>query len=138
MLTWNEQFATGSPSIDEQHRELIRHCNDFEGLLTHTNPSRKDIDVIIEFLGFLEKYVDRHFSYEEQCMASARCPAHQKNREAHAQFKQMFQAHKQHAQKEGFRLELLVELNRVIHAWIQDHLLHVDTELKPCLTRPGN
>jgi hemerythrin len=137
MLTWNEQFATGSPTIDEQHRELIRQCNEFESLLGHTNPTTHDIAVVIEFLDFLEGYVSRHFSYEEQCMASARCPAHQKNREAHAHFKQMFQQHKEHAQKEGFRLELLVELNNAIHAWIKDHILRVDTELKPCLARPA-
>jgi hemerythrin len=137
MLIWNEQFATGSRTIDEQHRELIRHCNEFESLLTRTNPTRQDIAVIIGFLEFLEGYVERHFRYEEQCMDSVRCPAHHKNREAHAHFKQMFSQHKQHAEKEGFRLELLVELNRVIHAWIQDHILRVDTELKPCLARPG-
>ena len=137
MLTWTEQFATGSPMIDAQHRELIRHCNEFERLLDHTNPSLQDITVIIDFLSFLEGYVDRHFHYEEQCMASVRCPAHQQNREAHAQFKQVFQQHRQHVHKDGFRLELLVELNRVIHAWIQDHILQVDTGLNPCLARPA-
>ncbi len=133
MLTWTEQFATGSPMIDGQHRDLIRHCNEFERLLDHTNPSLQDVAVIIDFLSFLEDYVDGHFRYEEQCMESYRCPAHQKNLEAHAYFKQLFQQHKDHARKAGFRLELLVELNRVIHAWIQDHILHVDTGLKPCL-----
>jgi hemerythrin len=30
MLIWTEQFATGFPKIDEQHRQLIRHVNQLE------------------------------------------------------------------------------------------------------------
>ena len=135
MLLWTEQFTTGSPTIDEQHRELIRQLNQFEGLLVQTNPTTKEIAGIIQFLEFLEKYVDFHFSYEEKCMESYRCPAHQKNSQAHQNFKQLFQRFKSHAQHEGFRLQMLVELNQSINVWIQDHILRVDTELKPCLAK---
>jgi hemerythrin len=137
MLLWDEKFATGSPVIDEQHRQLIRHLNQFEGLLVQTNPTGRDIAFIIQFLAFLEDYVDSHFSYEEKCMESYRCPAHQKNQQAHQNFKQLFQRLKANTQKEGFRLEMLFELNQTINVWIQDHILRVDTQLKPCLARPG-
>jgi len=133
MLLWTEQFATGSPSIDEQHRQLIRHLNHFEGLLVETNPTPENLSDIARFLEFLEGYVDAHFSFEEQCMESHRCPAHQKNLQAHQNFKKLFHTFKLRAQKEGFRLTMLVELNQTINAWIQDHILRVDTELKPCL-----
>jgi len=133
MLLWNEKFATGSPVIDEQHRELIRHLNEFEGMLIKTNPTTQDIVVIIEFLDFLEKYVDAHFSYEEDCMERHRCPVHQKNVHAHQQFRELFQKFKRSARKEGFRLPMLTELNQVINVWIQEHILAVDTSLKPCL-----
>jgi len=135
MLLWEEKFATGSPTIDEQHRQLIRHLNQFEGLLVQTNPTASDIIFIIHFLEFLENYVDAHFSFEEKCMESYRCPAHQKNLRAHQDFKHLFQRFKANAQKEGFRLEMLVELNQTINVWIQSHILSVDTELKPCLAK---
>lgn len=135
MLLWEEKFATGSPTIDEQHRQLIEHLNQFEGLVLKTNPTAADVTLIIHFLDFLENYVDKHFSFEEQCMESYRCPAHQKNREAHQNFLQLFQQHKRQAQKGGFRLELLVELSRATNHWIQDHILRVDVELKPCLAK---
>ena len=137
MLLWTEQFATGSPTIDEQHRQLIRHLNKFESLLVETNPTPEHLATLIRFLDFLERYVDEHFSYEEKCMESYRCPAHQKNLAAHQNFKQLFQRFKRRSQKEGFRLEMLVELNQTINAWIQDHILRVDTELKPCIARSG-
>jgi hemerythrin len=133
MLLWTEQFATGSPTIDEQHRQLIRHLNQFESLLVHTNPTPEHVAEIIRFLDFLENYVDAHFSYEEQCMESHRCPAHQRNQQAHQNFKQLFQRFKVRSQKEGFRVGMLVELNQTINVWIQDHILRVDVELKPCI-----
>ncbi len=137
MLLWTEQFATGSPTIDEQHRQLIRHINQLEGLLVQTNPTSKDVAFLIQFLDFLENYVDSHFSYEEKCMESYRCPAHAKNQQAHENFKQLFRRFKSHTQKEGFRLEMLVELNQTINAWVQDHILRVDVQLRPCFPRPA-
>jgi hemerythrin len=137
MLLWNEQFATGSPVIDEQHRQLIRHLNRFEGLLVETNPTPENLAAIIQFLDFLEDYVESHFRYEEGCMESHRCPAHQKNLQAHQNFREMFQRFKARAQKEGFRTIMLAELNQTINAWVQDHILRVDTQLKPCLSQPG-
>ena len=134
MLLWEEKFATGSPVIDEQHRQLIRHLNRLEGMLVQSNPTPKDVAFIIQFLAFLEDYINSHFSYEESCMESHRCPAHAKNRQAHENFKQMFQRLKAHSRKEGFRREMLMELNQTINVWVQDHILRIDTQLTPCLT----
>ena len=133
MLLWTEQFATGSPDLDEQHRQLIYHLNQFEGLLMETNPTPDNVIEIIRFLDFLEDYVDIHFTYEEKCMQSSRCPAHKKNLQAHEHFRQLFQGFKLRAQKQGFRTAMLMELNETINVWIQDHILRVDTELRPCL-----
>jgi len=138
MLLWSEQFSTGSAAIDDQHRHLIQHLNHFEGLLVQTNPTTEDIASIVQFLGFLEDYIDSHFSYEEQCMEQHRCPAHQKNRLAHEHFKELFHLFKNRAQKEGFRIAMLVDLNQTINAWVQDHILRVDTQLKPCVGRSGD
>jgi len=32
---------------------------------------------------------------------------------------------------------MLKELNQTINVWIQDHILRVDTQLKPCLEKPA-
>jgi len=138
MLLWTEQFSTGSPAIDEQHRQLIRHLNQFEGLLVVSNPTPRDIAGIIEFLDFLGDYVESHFQFEEDCMERHRCPAHQKNLQAHENFRQMFQRFKASSQKEGFRVEMRIELSQTINAWVQDHILRVDTALKPCLAQLVN
>ena len=137
MLTWSEQYSTGSPTIDDQHRQLFEHLNQLEGLLIRTNPTSEDMAILTQLLDFLQHYIDTHFSYEERCMESYRCPAHQKNKEAHEHFKQVFQRFKTRTQKEGFRFLMLVELNQTINAWVEDHILRVDTQLKPCIMRAG-
>jgi len=137
MLIWTEKFSTGSPVIDEQHRQLIHHLNQFEGLLLETNPTAENIATIIRFLEFVEDYADSHFRYEEQCMESYRCPVHIKNLQAHQHFKDLFTRFKARVQKEGFRVEMLAELSQTLKTWIQDHILRVDMELKPCLARSG-
>lgn len=133
MLIWSEQFATGSPTIDEQHRQLIKHVNRFDAMLNKTNPTRSDIEFIIQFLDFLDDYMESHFSYEEQCMENFHCPMHQKNQQAHENFKQMFRRYKEDTAREGFRMAPLVYLSETMRVWIQDHILRIDTGLKPCL-----
>lgn len=137
MLIWTEQFATGFPEIDEQHRQLIRHVNQLEGMLVKTNPTVKDVADIQNFLDFLEDYIRTHFEFEEQCMECNRCPAHEKNCQAHERFREMFARFKEKSRKRGFRLELLVELNQTINTWIQDHILRIDTQLKPLAAKPA-
>jgi hemerythrin len=132
MLLWTKQFATGVPEIDEQHRQLIHNVNQLEGLLVRTNPSVEDVRFIGDFVDFLGSYIDSHFKFEEDCMVKYRCPVHQKNQTAHEHFRQLYQRFKELARKEGFRIEVLTELNQGINAWIQDHILRVDTQLNGC------
>ncbi len=131
MLIWTERFATGFPEIDEQHRQLIRHVNQLEAMLVKTNPTVEDVQFIAKFLDFLQDYINSHFGFEEKCMACHRCSVHEKNLEAHENFRQMFQRFKAKSRKEGFRMELLIDLNQTINAWIQDHILRIDIQLKP-------
>jgi len=98
-----------------------------------TKPTSRDIDAVSQFLDFLQHFVDTHFSYEERCMDSYRCPAHQKNKDAHEIFRQKFKLFKARSEKEGFPVPMLVELDETVEDWIKNHILHVDTQLKPCI-----
>lgn len=132
MLLWTKQFETGVREIDEQHRQLFRHVNELEGLLMQTNFTRAEIERLIGFVSFLEDYVVTHFSFEEKCMDRFRCPMHEKNRQAHAHFLGVFRKFHERIDKEGLRLELVRELNQAINAWIEGHILAVDTSLRRC------
>ena len=133
MVIWNEQFATGSSKIDLQHRMLINNINHLEGMLLTTNPTREECNFLVHLVDFLESYAETHFKFEEQCMESYRCPAHQKNKAAHEQFRTFFHHFKERYKAEGFRLEVLKVLHEKISLWIQEHILQVDVQLRPCI-----
>ncbi len=133
MVLWNEQFTTGSSQLDQQHLMLINNINHLEGLLTVSNPSRDECEFLLHLVDFLESYANTHFLYEEQCMERYRCPAHQKNQQAHEQFRGYFQDFKERNKVAGFRREIILELHQAVSRWIEDHILKVDTQLKPCI-----
>ena len=129
MLTWNQQFATGSPLIDTQHRMLIDQINRLEQLLNGPPPPQSTIDQLLTFLG---SYVSTHFKFEEQCMERAHCPAHEKNKQAHAAFLGVFGKFKERYLVEGPKPELLKSLQTAAADWIKQHILTVDIQLKAC------
>ena len=71
MLTWTEQFATGSPLVDTQHRMLIEKINLLEQMLNGPPPAKAACDELLNFLG---SYVGTHFKFEEQCMEQGELP----------------------------------------------------------------
>jgi hemerythrin len=133
MLIWNEQFVTGSDTIDSQHRMLIDKINQLEMMLTDTNPTREGCEFVMHLVNFMESYAGTHFKFEEQCMESYRCPAHQKNKEEHERFLVSFHHFKERYVAEGFRLEVLQSLHQATSSWIQNHILRVDVQLRPCI-----
>ena len=129
MLVWSEQFATGNALVDTQHKMLIDKINLLERLLAGPAPTKQQCDDLLNFLG---SYVLTHFRHEEACMEKARCPAHEKNKQAHAALPEVFGKFKARYAAEGPKPELLRELQRVAADWIKGHILSIDVQLKAC------
>lgn len=136
MLLWSEQFETGHPLIDTQHKLLISYINRLGGIAKNTNPDRQEAEFIIRFIGFMEVYIDVHFKCEEDCMDSYQCPVRGENKEAHREFLIFFRQFKLRFEAEGFRPEVLSELHESCRTWIQNHIMQIDVQLKPCLSQP--
>ena len=130
MLTWHEDFATGSLIVDTQHRMLIERINQIEWLLKGPPPSKTSCDELFDFLGF---YAATHFKFEEDCMERTRCPVHARNKEAHAAFLDVFGRFKQRYLAEGPRPDLLRSLQNTASEWIKSHILTIDVHLRTCL-----
>jgi len=137
VLRWNEQFETGHALIDTQHKMLIGYINRLEGMARITNPTREEVEFFFQLVEFIETYVNVHFSQEESCMERHQCPAYQENKTAHAHFVEFFRGFKQHFQAHGFRPDVVADLYNSCSTWIQQHILHVDVQLKPCLKQGG-
>jgi hemerythrin len=135
MLLWSEQFETGHSLIDTQHKMLITYINRLEGMARTTNPNRQEVEFFLQLVGFMETYIDVHFKHEEECMDSYKCPLHQENKEAHRKFLIFFRQFKRHFETEGFRPEVLLELHESCSTWIKEHIMQIDVQLKPCISR---
>ena len=133
MIIWTKEFETGSAMLDQQHQVLIDHINLLEEQLLKPNPAREEARSAVHLVDYLEAYANTHFSDEEQCMERFRCPAHAQNQQAHEKLRGYIRHYKRLCEIEGFKVELLRNLHEVFRLWIDDHILKIDTQLKPCI-----
>ncbi|MGC9505216.1 bacteriohemerythrin [Baaleninema sp.] len=122
---WNDSLKIGIPEIDQQHKQLIEQM----GLLVEAMRENQAHSEIAQILKFLEKYIDRHFGFEEQCMESYRCPVACQNKEAHAKFIKNFQEIKTQFDREGSSLSLVLKVNQSLLDWFLNHIRKIDTQL---------
>ena len=130
MLTWSEDFATGSALVDTQHQLLIEKINLLEQWLAGPLPPKGAVDELLDFLG---SYVIAHFNFEERCMAHHHCSAQEQNKAAHTAFLQIFEEFREQYRVEGAERRLLADLQIMMSDWIKHHILSVDIKLRSCI-----
>jgi hemerythrin len=133
MIQWTKEFETGSATLDQQHRLLIDNINLLEELLHTTNPTKQESEFLFQLVDYLEAYANIHFTTEEKCMESYRCSVHAVNQQAHERFREYIHNYKRQCEIEGFKVEVLRNLHEIMRAWIQEHILKIDTQLRPCI-----
>ena len=110
---------------------LIFNINHLEAHLTSTNPTKAEFEFLVHLVDFLGAYADAHFKLEEQCMECNRCPVHEQNRQAHEAYRIIFRNYKARCESEGFTMELLRALHESASVWVREHILKIDTQLRP-------
>ena len=135
MIDWTKAFETGSAKLDLQHRLLIDHINLLEEELKNPHVTRVEAAFANRLLGYLEAYANIHFDAEEKCMESYRCPVHAQNQQEHERFRGFIRDYKRLCEVEGFKVELLKNLHELMRTWITEHILKIDTQLKPCIQK---
>jgi hemerythrin-like metal-binding protein len=133
MIIWTKDFETGSETLDQQHQLLIDHINLLEMQLHKSNPTSEEVEFAIHLVDYLEAYANIHFQAEEHCMAVYSCPVHHQNQAEHGRFRGFINNYKHLSETQGFRDELLCDLHAAVEQWIQEHILKLDTQLKPCI-----
>ncbi|MFA7268589.1 MAG: bacteriohemerythrin [Sterolibacterium sp.] len=127
-LTWRQDFATGVPIMDDQHRMLIKMLNEASTQLTDRSPL-SDVARIVQ--GLLS-YAGYHFQTEEKLMAEhgyekLRAAAAAEHIKAHQGFAEKVVAVK--AQIDAGQRIPKADLEAFLVNWLTDHILHTDKEL---------
>ena len=135
MIEWTKEFETGSAKLDQQHRLLIDNINLLKDLLDTQNLGRQEAEFSVFLIDYLGAYADLHFKGEERCMEAYRCPVAATNQQEHQRFRGFIKNYKRACEIEGFKVELLRNLHEAMREWIVQHILKIDTQLKPCIQK---
>lgn len=119
-MLWTETLATGIPAIDEQHKELFRQI---DVLVDTKNEGR-----IEETLGFLEKYIVKHFGDEQRMHRQANYPKAAAHKGYHDAYVISFKKLKDKYVKEGPSVTNTIAVNKNVIGWLREHILIHDKE----------
>jgi hemerythrin len=69
LIKWREEFCTGIPGIDYEHRELIEQINTVYALIDkNTDNNQLEKEQVIDHLGDIYGSISAHFALEERMM----------------------------------------------------------------------
>jgi hemerythrin len=132
-IRWSESLAIGIEEIDTQHRELVQQ---FAALLAACEEGRGR-EELKTLLGFLDWYVQRHFSDEEALQHRCGYPSYQEHRSEHQSFVSRIGSLQQQVDGGGTELSHLVEINTLLFAWFVKHVSKSDRALGLFLEKTG-
>lgn len=125
-MEWREDYATGIPQVDDQHRMLFRMASDYREALDADQGAR----LYPELLTSLDLYARGHFGFEEGCMARFICPAAKRNLAEHGEFVAVLQGFQAGFERDGFIQAVAYELVNTLELWLAQHICGVDVQLK--------
>jgi hemerythrin len=124
-LELTTDLLTGIAEIDEQHRELFIMGNRALFPDAVETSTREFADALV----FLVRYVDYHFSAEEDAMewyGYNRLKSHKKQ---HDRFQEDIKDVLKHAKKEGPTKHLKLKFHYMFSDWFTYHIKHMDHAL---------
>jgi hemerythrin len=124
-IEWRASLAIGVEEIDNQHKELLQRFNQ---LLSACEAS-KGSGELIGLIGFLDEYVEQHFSDEEAIQRRYDFPGYQEHKKEHEYFVKKLQALKDEIKIQGVSVHHVMETNSLLLKWLIQHISKVDTEL---------
>lgn len=124
MFTWKDEYETGVPIIDEQHKHLFEIGNNAFELLNNTLTIDK-YDKIIHVIEELRDYAVFHFKYEEEYMLSINYKKFLSHKVEHDEFIKRVDEVDLTLIDES-QNEYILSLLQFVYKWISEHILVKD------------
>lgn len=132
-VQWTDDLSIGVETIDEQHKMLVKHLNDFaEAVAAHQGPS-----AIISTLGFLIEYTNFHFAEEEKHMTWTKYPGLQQQLTEHEAFKKTLANVEADFKEDGATYDIANDIDALLVNWLLKHIRGVDLEFGKFLSEKG-
>ena len=132
-LNWDWTFDIGIENIDNQHKELF---NRLDQLLISIEEG-KGHDEVIKTLDFLEEYVIKHFTEEEEIQNKTNYPLLNIQHMQHEEFKSDLKEFRRVFETEGVSTVLVLNIQKNLVSWFKSHVMNLDKDLGDFLIENG-
>jgi len=129
-ITWKEEFNTGEPEVDKQHKVLFKYLEDLEAHMKAGDINDQYVKTLLNNIGIFTR---SHFCYEEICMRRVKCPVAAENKDYHAKLLAAYTSYCERFAIEGASDTLIQKLHDFLESWLVNHILKIDTHLRACL-----
>ncbi len=129
-IDWKDEYCTGDPDIDQQHRVLFQYLADLEAHMQAGDINERYVKNLLANLGIFTR---SHFCYEEICMRTHKCAAASINKEQHTKLLKAYTTYVQRFETEGMSEDLIQKLHDFLHSWLVNHIIKIDTKLRDCM-----
>lgn len=123
-MKWDEQLATGVTKIDEQHKDLFKRMDK----IAEACKSGAAKDELMPTLMYLRRYVDSHFSDEEELQNTSEYPKREEHKRQHKLFMEKVDSLFNECEEEGATLTTILKTNTVINNLLVTHINNHDKE----------
>ena len=120
IFPWREAYSVGMPTIDNQHKGLIKLINQLQAAMMEGHGK----DAVGRILDELIRYTESHFTFEEAMMRqrgysqiAAHCEEHKRLRAQVRDLQGKFRAGK---------LAISMEVMKFLKDWLSDHIMSRD------------
>ncbi|MDQ6994265.1 MAG: hemerythrin family protein [Mariprofundaceae bacterium] len=129
-VIWKDEYNTGEPNIDKQHKILFQYLDDLEEHMQTGNADDEYINMLMDQLGIFTR---SHFCYEEICMRRYKCPVGAKNKEIHTKLLKTYTKYRHQLDSEGVSKDLIQKIHDFLESWLLNHIIKIDTQLRNCI-----
>ncbi len=131
LMTWNDSFSVGIPSIDRQHQVIINTINELHDLI-HDGGTN---GVLASILRGLASYTRVHFAYEEMLFKRHDYPSTADHRASHERLLRKVLMYKDRFN--GGEKNIAPELLEFLKEWLYHHIMEDDMAYSAHLRERG-
>ena len=124
-IAWSADLETGDERVDEQHRRIFELLNNL--IIACVDGS--DAKRLRETLDFLVEYAIKHFTDEELLQMQYNFPEYRKHKQMHDSLTAQVVDLVKRYDASGSSSELSMDVNRVLVAWLINHIIKEDKKI---------
>jgi hemerythrin len=125
LTEWNSSLATGDPTIDDQHKQLINTLN----ALATAYRSGEGRLVVEKTMTFLVEYTIKHFDHEEVLQKKYGYPDYEKHRQIHEDFKRVAGGLLHELKVNGPTDVFISHIYSAVSLWVVQHIKGEDIKM---------